>query len=114
MIGLLLYLYASRPDIMRSVCMSVRFQAYPKECHLRAIKRILRYLVYTNNFRLWYPIGSDFDLFGYSYADYASCKVDKKSISRTYQFLGRSLMFWASKKQNFVALSIAESEYIIA
>jgi hypothetical protein len=47
MIGLLLYLCASRPDIMLSVCMSVRFQAYPKECHLRAIKRILRYLVYT-------------------------------------------------------------------
>jgi hypothetical protein len=57
MIGSLLYLYASRPDIMLSVCMCARFQADPKEVHLRAVKRILRYLVYTPKFGLWYCWG---------------------------------------------------------
>jgi hypothetical protein len=76
MIGSLLYLCASRPDNMLSVCMCARFQANPKECHLVAIKRILRYLVHTPNLGLWYPKGSKFDLLGYSDFDYASCKVD--------------------------------------
>jgi hypothetical protein len=57
MIGSLLYLCASRLDIMLSVCMCVRFQANPKEVHLRAVKRIMRYLVYTPKFGLWYPQG---------------------------------------------------------
>jgi hypothetical protein len=69
MIGSLLYLCASRPDIMLSVCMCERFQADPKEVHLRAVKRIMRYLIYTPKFGLWYPKGSTFDLIGYSDAD---------------------------------------------
>jgi hypothetical protein len=69
MIGSLLYLCASRPDFMLSVCMCARFQADPKEAHLTAVKRILRYLVYTPKFGLWYPQGSTFDLIGYSDAD---------------------------------------------
>jgi hypothetical protein len=108
MIGSLLYLCASRPDIMLSVCMCARFQANPKECHLMAVKRILRYLVYTPYLGLWYPKGSTFNLLGYSDSDYAGCKVDRKSTSGTYQFLGRSLVSWSSKKQNSVALSVAE------
>jgi hypothetical protein len=64
MIGSLLYLRASRPDIMLSVCMCARFQVDPKEVHLRAMKRIMRYLVYTPKFGLWYPKGSTFDLIG--------------------------------------------------
>jgi hypothetical protein len=59
-IGFLLYLCASRPDIMLSVCMCARFQAALKECYMRAIKRILRYLVVTPNLGLWYPKGSPF------------------------------------------------------
>jgi hypothetical protein len=114
MIGSLLYLCASRPDIMLSVCMCARFQANPKEVHLRAVKRIMRYLIYTPKFGLWYPKGSTFDLIGYSDADYAGCKIDRKSTSGTCQFLGRSLVSWASKKQNSVALSTAEAEYIDA
>jgi hypothetical protein len=98
MIGSLLYLCASRSDIMLSVCMCARFQANPKECHLMAVKRILRYLVHTPNFGLWYPKGSTFDLLGYSDSDYAGCKVDRKSTSGTCQFLGRSLESWSSKK----------------
>ena len=78
MIGSLLYLCASRPYIMLSVCMCARFQANPKECHLVAVKRILRYLVHTPNLGLWYPKGSKFDLLGYSDSDYANCKVDRK------------------------------------
>jgi hypothetical protein len=114
MIGSLLYLCVSRPDIMLSVCMCARFQANPKECHLMAVKRILRYLEHTPNLGLWYPKGSTFDLLGYSDSDYASCKVDRKSISGTCQFLGRSLVSWSSKKQNSVALSTAEAEYLAA
>jgi hypothetical protein len=113
MIGSLLYLCTSRPDIMLSMCMCARFQAAPKYCHLRAVKRIMRYLVLTPNLGIWYPKGSHFELLGYSDVNYARCKVDKKSTSRTCQFLGRSLVSWSSKKQNFVALSTAEAEYVI-
>jgi hypothetical protein len=98
MIGSLLYLCASRLDIMLSVCMCARFQANPKEVHLRAVKRIMRYLVYTPKFGIWYPKGSTFDLIGYFDVDYAGCKIDRKSTSGTCQFLGRSLVSWASKK----------------
>jgi hypothetical protein len=72
------------------------------------------YLVYTPKFGLWYPRGSTFDLIGYSDADYAGCKINRKSTSGTCQVLGRSLVSWASKKQNFVALSTTEVEYIAA
>jgi hypothetical protein len=87
MISSLLYLCASRPDIMLSVCMCARFQANPKECHLSTVKRILRYLVHTPNLGLWYPKGSKFNLLGYSDSDYAGCKVERKSTSGTCQFL---------------------------
>ena len=114
MIGSLLYLCASRSNIMLSVCMCARIQANPKECHLMAVKRILRYLVFTPILGLWYPKGSSFDLLGYSDSDYAGCKVDRKSTTGTCQFLGRSLVAWSSKKQNSVALSMAEAEYVAA
>jgi hypothetical protein len=88
----LLYLCASRPDIMVYVCMCARFQANPKEVYHRTVKRIMRYLVYTPMFGLWYPKGSTFDLIGYFDADYAGCKIDRKSTSGSCQFLGRSLV----------------------
>jgi hypothetical protein len=112
MIGSLLYLCASRPNIILSVCMCARFQATPKDCHLRAIKRIMKYLVLTPNLGLWYPKGSHFELNGYSDADYTRYKVDRKSTSGTCQFLGWSLISLSSKKQNSVALFMAEAEYI--
>jgi hypothetical protein len=110
MIGSLLYLCASRPDIKLFVCTCARFQANPKEVHLRAVKRIMRYLIYTPKFGLSYPKGSTLDLIGYSDADWTGCKIDRKSTSGTCQFLGRSLVSWASKKQNSVALSTAEAK----
>jgi hypothetical protein len=95
MIGSLLYLCASKSDIMLIVCMCPRFQAAPKDCHLRVVKRIKRYLVLTPNLGLWHPKGSRFELHGYSDADYAGCKVDRKSIFRNCQFLGQSLVSWS-------------------
>jgi hypothetical protein len=81
---------------------------------MTAVKKIMRYLVLTPNLGLWYPKDFYFYLIGYSDADYDKCKVDRKSTSGTCQFLGRSLMSWSSKKQNFVALSTAEVEYVTA
>jgi hypothetical protein len=66
---------------MLSVCMCARFQANPKVCYLVAVKRILSYLVHTENLGLWYPKGSFFDLLGYSDSDCAVCKVDRKSTT---------------------------------
>ena len=79
MIGSLLYLTVSRPDIMFSVCMCARFQANPKEAHLVAVKRILRYLKHTPSIGLWYHKGARFQLVGYSDSDYAGCKIDRKT-----------------------------------
>jgi hypothetical protein len=112
MIGSLLYLCASRPDIMLSVGMCARYQAAPKESHLMAMKRIFRYLIHTPTFGLWYLKGSSFELVGYSNSDWAGDKVDRKSTSGACQFLGRSLVSWSSKKQNCVSLSTAEAVYV--
>jgi hypothetical protein len=89
--------------------MCARFQASPRESHLKAIKRILRYLKYTQDVGLWYPKGARFELIGYSDSDYEGCKVERKSTSGTCQLLS-----WSSKKQNSVAVSTAEAEYILA
>jgi hypothetical protein len=109
MIGSLLYLIASKPDIMFIVCMCARFQA---SLHMMAVKRILRYLRQTPNLDLWYLKGAQFILIGYSDSDYVGCKIDRKSTSGTCQLLGRSLVSWSSKKQNSIALSTTEAEYI--
>jgi hypothetical protein len=93
--------------------MCARFPANPKECNLRVMKRILRYLVHTPNFGLWYPKGSNFNLIVYSDINYVGCKVYTKSTSGTGQFLGRSLVSWASKQQYSVSLSTTEAKYII-
>jgi hypothetical protein len=114
MIDSLLYLITSRSNIMFSVCMCASFQASPKECHVMAVKRILRYLRQTINLVLWYPKGDQFILIGYSNSDYAGCKIDRKSTLGTCQLLGRSLVSWSSKKQNSVALSPTEDEYVFA
>ncbi|XP_014499242.1 uncharacterized protein LOC106760301 [Vigna radiata var. radiata] len=114
MIGSLLYLTASRLDILQSVCVCARYQSSPRESHLTAVKRILKYLKGTTSFGLWYPSGDEPSLIGFSDADYGGCKIDRKSTSGTCHFLGSSLVSWHSKKQACVALSTTEVEYIAA
>src|SRR6185312_8485663 len=97
-----------------SFCMCARFQVNPNESHFSAVKRILRYLKHTPSIGLWYPKGSSFTLLGYSDSDSAGCRVDRKSISGGCHLIWRSLVPWSLKKQNFVALSTAEAEYIAA
>ncbi|CAM8987895.1 unnamed protein product [Rhodiola kirilowii] len=98
MIGSLLYLTASRPDILFSVCLCARFQADPRETHVKAVKRILRYLKGTDDLCLFYPRGGELRLEAYTDAHYAGCKTDRKSTSGMAQYLGPCLISWASKK----------------
>ncbi|GAU32295.1 hypothetical protein TSUD_63120 [Trifolium subterraneum] len=114
MIGSLLYLTASRPDIVFAVGLCARFQPSPKESHLIAVKRIFRYLVGTPDVGLWYKKGSHFDLQAYCDADYAGDKIERKSTSGACQFFGEALMSWCCRKQNTIALSTTEAEYVAA
>nr|GEY92445.1 hypothetical protein [Tanacetum cinerariifolium] len=95
-IGSLMYLTSSRPT----------------EKHLKEVKRIFRYLRDTVNMGLWYPNGSSFGLTGFSDADHVGCIDSRKSTSRGIQFLGYKLVSWMSKKQNCIAMSSAETEYV--
>nr|GEW58128.1 hypothetical protein [Tanacetum cinerariifolium] len=98
MIGSLMYVTSSRPDIMFATCMCARYQANPNEHHVSAVKRIFRYLKGTINLALWYPKDYDFDLTAYSDVDHAGCHLDRKSISGSVQFLGDKLIQVAQKK----------------
>ncbi|KAJ9537137.1 hypothetical protein OSB04_029870 [Centaurea solstitialis] len=114
MIGSLMYLTASRPDIMFAVCVCARFQVQPKESHLQAVKRIFRYLKGQPCLGLWYPNDSSFDLLAYTDSDYGGANMDRKSTSGGCQFLGTRLVSWQCKKQTSVSTSTAEAEYIAA
>ncbi|GKA89366.1 hypothetical protein Tco_0811178, partial [Tanacetum coccineum] len=114
MIGSLMYVTASRPDIMFAVCACSRFQVTPKTSHLSAVKRIFRYLKGKPSLGLWYPRESSFDLESYSDSDYAGANLDRKSTTRGCQFLGRRLITWQCKKQTIVATSTTEAEYVAA
>nr|GEW42184.1 putative reverse transcriptase domain-containing protein [Tanacetum cinerariifolium] len=104
MIGSLMYLTTSRPDIMFAVCACARHQVTPKECHLHAVKRIFRYLKGHPKLGLWYPKESPFDLVAYSDSDYGGATQDCKSTTGGCQFLGRRLISWQCKKQTIVPL----------
>nr|GFB17496.1 hypothetical protein [Tanacetum cinerariifolium] len=143
MIGSLMYLTASRPDIMFAVCACARHQVKPKECHLHAVKRIFRHLkghpklglwfqvtpklshlqVVKRIFRylkgqpklgLWYLRDSHFDLEAYSDSYYAGKNLDRKSTTGGCQFIGRRLISWQCKKQTIVATSTTKAEYVVA
>jgi hypothetical protein len=98
MIGSLLYLCASKPNIMLSVCMCTHFQAASKALHHQAVKRILIYLVHTPTLGLWYPKGAQFYLNCYLDSDCVGDHVDRKSTSGTCHFLDRSLVCLSSRK----------------
>ncbi|XP_050890207.1 secreted RxLR effector protein 161-like [Lathyrus oleraceus] len=112
MISSLLYLTTSRPNIIFSVCMCARYQSASKESHLKAVKHILRYIHDTSKYELWYSKGSDCNLVGYTDSDFAGCKSDRKSTTRTFHMFSNSLVSWHSKKKVFVALSASEAEYV--
>nr|GEW61510.1 putative ribonuclease H-like domain-containing protein [Tanacetum cinerariifolium] len=114
MIGSLMYLTASRPDIMFVVCACARHQVTPKECHLHAVKRIFRYLKGHPKLGLWYPKESSFDLVVYSDSDYGGATQDRKFTTGGCLFLGRRLISWQCKKQIIMATSTTEAEYVAA
>nr|GEZ11939.1 hypothetical protein [Tanacetum cinerariifolium] len=114
MIGSLMYLTSSRPDIMFAICACARFQVIPKASHLHAIKRIFRYLKGKPHLCLWYPKYLPFNLVAYSDSDYAGASLDRKSTTRACQFLRCGLISWQCKKQTIVATSSTVAEYVAA
>ncbi|GKD17227.1 putative reverse transcriptase, RNA-dependent DNA polymerase [Tanacetum coccineum] len=114
MIGSLMYLTSSTPDIMFAVCACARFQVNPKVSHLYAVRRIFRYLKGQPKLGLWYPKDSPFHLVAYTDNDYAGASLDRKSIIGGCQFLVCRLISWQCKKQTMVANSITKAEYIAA
>ncbi|CAM9000062.1 unnamed protein product [Rhodiola kirilowii] len=111
MIGSLLYLTASRPDIAYAVGVCARYQADPKESHLLQVKRIIKYVCGTVDFGIWYTKDTNPHLVGYCDADWAGNAEDRKSTYGGCFFLGNNLVSWFSKKQNSISLSTAEAEY---
>ena len=114
MIGSLLYLTASRLDISYSVGVFARYQANPKESHMIALKRIIKYVKTIAEFGVWYNKDTSDVLVGYSNADWARNADDRKSTSGGCFYVGNNLVSWISKKQNSISLSTAEAEYIAA
>ncbi|GJT37551.1 hypothetical protein Tco_0937416 [Tanacetum coccineum] len=114
MIRSLMYLTASRPDIMFAVCACARFQVTPKVSHLHAVKRIFRYLKGQPKLGLWYPKDSPFDLKAYTDSDYAGASLDRKSTIGGIQFFVNRLISWQCKKKTIVANSTTEAEYVAA
>eukprot|EP00253_Pinus_taeda_P002778 PITA_02778 len=113
-IGSLLYLTGTQPDIMHAVGIVGRFQANPKETHPQAVKRIFKYLQGTQNYGLWYSRDTDLTLHAYTDVDWAGSVDDRKSTSGGALFMGSRLVSWFSKKQSSIALSTAEAEYVAA
>ncbi|KAI3672709.1 hypothetical protein L6452_38806 [Arctium lappa] len=114
MIGSLMYLTASRPDIMFPVCVCARFQVRPKQSHYQAVKRIFKYLKGQPRLGLWYPHDSSFDLLAYSDSDLGGANLDRKSTFGGCQFLGARLVSWQCEKQTTVSTSTTKAEYIAA
>ena len=110
MIGSLLYLTASRPDISYSVGVCARYQANPKESHMTSLKRIIKYVKTTADFSVWYNKDTNNVLVGYSDTDWAGNVDDRKSTS----WGCNNLVSWMSKRQNSISLSTIEVEYIAA
>nr|GFA44820.1 retrovirus-related Pol polyprotein from transposon TNT 1-94 [Tanacetum cinerariifolium] len=112
MIGTLLYLTASRPDLQFAICMCARYQARPTEKNVHAAKRIFRYLRRTVNRGLWYPKDSSVALTAFADADHAGCQDTRRSTSDSVQFLGERLISWSSERQKSATISSTEAEYI--
>jgi len=114
MIGSLLYLTTSRPNITFVVGVCARYQAEPKMSHLVQVKRIMRYINGTTDYEILYSHSDNSRLIGYCDADWEGSADDRKSTSGGCFFLGNNLLSWFNKKQNFVSLSTTKAEYIAA
>ncbi|GJR48412.1 hypothetical protein Tco_1316515 [Tanacetum coccineum] len=112
MVGSLMYLTASRPDLVFVVCMCARYQASPIKKHLEALKRAFWYLRGTINWGLWYPKDTAMALTAYADADHAGCQDTQRSTLGRAQFLRDKLVSWSSKKQKSTTISTTEAEYI--
>ncbi|GJW14197.1 hypothetical protein Tco_0018330 [Tanacetum coccineum] len=112
MVGSLMYLTASRPDLVFTVCMCAKYQASPTKKHLEALKRGFRYLRGTINWGLWCPKDTAMALTAYANADHTGCQDTRRSTSRSAQFLGDKLVSWLLKKQKSTAISTTKAEYI--
>ena len=98
MIGSLLYLTVSHPDIAFSMGVCARYQSKPKKSHIQAVKRILRYVNGTTEFGIWFTSYTNTNIVGFSNADWARCVDDRKSTSGGGFFAGNNLVSWHSKK----------------
>jgi hypothetical protein len=114
MIGSLLYIAASCPDIMQVVGIVGCYQSVPKQSHIVVVTRIFKYLKGTINYGLWYPRNQNYQLTAYSDVDWENCVDERKSTSGGAFFLGDSLVAWLSKNQGSISLSTTEAEYIVA
>ncbi|GJU73096.1 hypothetical protein Tco_1264501 [Tanacetum coccineum] len=112
MIGSLLYLTASRPDIMFSLCLCARFQEDPKTSYLEAVKRIFRYIKGTTHLGLWYPKRTGIKSVVYADSYHAGDYMDRKSTSDICTFVGCCLTSWFLKKQTALAISSTKAEYV--
>nr|GEV47994.1 uncharacterized mitochondrial protein AtMg00810-like [Tanacetum cinerariifolium] len=112
MVGILMYLTTSRPDLTFVVCTCSRYQAKPTKKHLHAVKRIFKYLRGTINRGLWYPKKSSIALIAYADTDHAGCQDTRQSTSDSMQLLGERLVSWSSKRQKSIVISSTEAEYI--
>nr|GEY90119.1 retrovirus-related Pol polyprotein from transposon TNT 1-94 [Tanacetum cinerariifolium] len=112
MVGSLMHLTASRPDLVFDVCMCARYQDKPTKKHLEALKRVFRYLKGTIKWGLWYPKDTTMALTAYAYADHTGCQDTRRSTSGSAQFLGDKLVSWSFKKQQSTAIFTTEAEYI--
>ena len=112
MIGSLLYLPTNRPNISYSVGVYARYQANPKESHMLALKRIIKYVKTIAEFGVWYSKDTNDVLAGYSNVDWAGNADDRKSTLGCCFYVGNNLVSWMSKKQNSISLSTAEAKYI--
>nr|GEU70677.1 hypothetical protein [Tanacetum cinerariifolium] len=112
MVGALMYLTTSRPDIMHATCYCARYQAKPTEKHLTAVKRIFRYLKDTIHKGLWYLKYIGFELTAFSDSNHVGCLDSRKSTSGGIQFLGcDKLVSWSLKKQDCTSMSSAEADH---
>jgi hypothetical protein len=114
LVGSLLYLTATKPDIQFAISLCARFQATPRSSHRTTVQRIFRYHKHTFEFGIWHYASSSLYLVGFSDADFVGCGIDRKSTSGTCHFLGSYLVCWSSQKQSSVAQSTTEAEIVAA